>query len=1096
MDFVHLHVHSHYSLLDGLNSPTELIDAAKDFGMPGIALTDHGTLSGHRELQRYAAQAGVKPILGVEAYISPTDRFDKRSVKSRDDNTNLYNHIILLAKNQQGVENLNRISTEAWTSGFYYKPRIDADLLVAHKEGIIVLSGCLNGLIAKAIEKGDMEEADRLTRFFKEEFEDDFYMEVQTHNPIETNQNLLALADKYSIKPVVTSDCHYAREEDKWVEDALLILSTKPKRNDEETYETSKRFKDVFERLNALYPDRTMTFEQFKLFVQSRPDIYQDFQAQNITREDIYDNTLDVLGKIGDYEYVKGEDTLPRPKGDAGKILSDQAYLGLESRGLGRDAEARKRLDLELSTIIKKDFAAYFLAVADLVGYCKNNNIMVGPGRGSSAGSLLAYCLGITEINPLDYDLLFARFINEDRNDFPDIDVDIEGRRRNEVKAYAAKKFKHVASVSNYNTFADKGVIKDAARVFAVPLSAVNKATKEIETFEQFEDSPLTAEFRQKYPEVLLLARKLRGHIKDSGMHAGGLVISNKPIEKYAPIETRAMPNDDNKTKIPVIALDKDEIADAGLIKIDLLGVKTLSVIADAIEMIEARHGVKIDPLKIPMDDDRVYAMISKGFTKGVFQAEANPSTNLIMEMGCDNFDELVVSNALVRPGAKNTVGKSYIARKHGREQVKTFHPILDEITKDTYGVIIYQEQVMLACVKLGGFSWSEADEIRSIIGKKKDPQKFDAFRARFIDGATKHITEEQAEQLWHDFEAHAGYSFNKSHAVAYSMVSYWTAWLKYYYKHEYMCALLRNEGDKTSIPGYLIEAKRLGIKILLPHVNASGLTYELEGDAIRIGLGNIKYITPRSAPALISRRPFNSLAQLREVAEAAGSGINSNMVKALDLVGAAEFPDNPRTGGETAYYYEYLGVPKFDISSVPQEVIMGCRNASDYDEEGTFFLLAMVTDLRIGKGWKLASFVDETGEGAVFTSGDTEIEKGIMYLMLVSDNRVQSLIPAHEIKDNPDNPMVRYLSGTIEMKTGYHYVIDFNPYITKAKKKMAYVVVVNDEGEMRKVMVFEDLFRQALGRMQAGTLVPLSLARLKSGALFVKEILSERRRP
>jgi DNA polymerase-3 subunit alpha len=1082
--------------LDGLNSPTELIQAAKDMGQPGMALTDHGTLSGHRELQRAARNAGIVPILGVEAYISPTDRFDKRPVKSRDDNTNLYSHIILLAKNQTGVENINKMSTEAWTNGYYYKPRIDRELLAQHKDGIIVLSGCLNGLIAKAIEREDFEEADALTRWFKEEFDDDFYMEVQTHNPLVTNQNLLRLADQYSIKPIVTSDCHYAREEDKWIEDALLILSTKPKKNDEESYDTTKRFKDMFERLNALYPERTMTFEQFKLFVQSRPDIYTDFQKQEITREDIYDNTLDVLSKIGDYDYHQGVDALPRPKRDAGEVMKEQAYLGLESRGLGQNPEARKRLDMEIDIVIKKNFSAYFLAVGDLVAYCKKNNIMVGPGRGSSAGSLLAYCLYITEINPLDYGLLFARFINEDRNDYPDIDVDIEGRRRNEVKEYATKKFKHVASVSNYNTFADKGVIKDAARVLGIPVSVVNKATKEIETFEQFEDSPLTQEFRNKYPEVLVLARKLRGHIRASGMHAGGLVISNKPIEKYAPIETRTMPNDDSKTKIPVIALDKEEIADIGLIKIDMLGVKTLSVIADAIEMIKDRHGVDIDPLQIPMDDPKVYSMISKGFTKGVFQAEANPSTNLILEMGCDNFDELVVSNALVRPGAKNTVGKSYIARKQGREQVKTPHPILDEITKDTYGLIIYQEQVMLACVKLGGFSWSEADEIRSIIGKKKDPHKFDAFRAKFIEGATQHITQEQAEQLWHDFEAHAGYSFNKSHAVAYSRVSYWTAWLKYYYKHEYMCALLRNEDDKPSITGYLIEAKRLGIKVLLPHVNVSGLTYELEGDAIRIGLGNIKFITERSAPALIRHRPFTSFKQLSDLVDETGNGISSNMVKALDLVGAAEFPDNPRTGKESQHYYEYMLVPKFDTSSVPAGVLLGCTPASEYDEEGTFFIMAMVTDVRIGKGWKLADFVDESGQAAVFTSGDTEIEKGMMYLMLVSDNRVQELIPAHEIKDNPDNPMVKYLSGSIEHKTGYQYVVSFSPYITKAKKKMAYSVIVNDEGEMRKVMVFEDLFRTGLGRMIPGRTVPLSLARLKSGALFVKEIYSERRKP
>lgn len=1091
MDFIHLHVHSHYSLMDGLNTSTELAAAAKDLGQLGIASTDHGSLATHREAQRAAAELGMKPILGVEAYISPTDRFDKRSVKSRDDNTNLYNHIILLAKNQQGLNNLNKLSERAWTEGYYYKPRIDHELLYEYRDGLIVLSGCLNGLISKAIEREDLEEADRLTRWYKETFEDDFYMEVQSHNPIVTNQNLLALADKYNIKPVATSDCHYAKAEDKWVEEALLILSTSPKKNQDADYASGRAIRDIYERLNHLYPDRTMSFEDFKLYVQARGEMVDDFAKSEITRSDIFDNTMDVFNKIGSYEYKENLEVLPRPKRDPMVELREMAYAGLQQRIPNYGENYAKRLEMELGVIERLNFAPYFLIVADMVGHAKDEGIRVGPGRGSGAGSLLNYAIRITDIDPIKHGLLFARFINEERTDWPDIDVDIEGRRRNEIKDYMVSKFKNVASVSNYNYFADKSVVRDAARVYMVPLSEVNKALKTVETFEQFEDSSTTEDFRRKYPEVLDLARRLRGRIRSSSMHAGGLVVAKNPISTYAPIETRSSTDEGSDSRIPVVAADKKEIAKIGLIKIDALGIKTLSVIDDALELIKERHGIDIDPLDIPMDQDIIYRTLAAGFTKGVFQAEATPYTNLLIKMGCDNFNDLVASNALVRPGAMNTVGASYIARKQGREQVKTFHPLLDEITKETYGVIIYQEQVMLACVEIGGFSWSEADEIRSIIGKKENPHKFDAFKQRWMNGATKHITDEQAEQLWHDFEAHAGYSFNKSHAVAYSTLSYWTAWLKYYYKHEYMTALLRNENEARAVTGYMIEAKRLGIRVLLPHVNASGTTFELQDDAIRIGLGNIKYISENTAPIILKRAPYSSYAALRAYAAEEKNGMNSRMVQALDAVGAAVFDDNPATGQEVDNFYEYLKIPKFNTSMVPQEVLLSVQTTEDYDEEGTFLLLGVVEKIKRGKGWALIDFVDEAGQASVFASDTDPIEKGVMYLMLISANRITKFIPANEILDRQD-PLIDYLMGTLTVPTNRYLILDFNPHMTKAKKQMAYVTLVNDELEMHRVMVFDDLFRKSLGAMAPGKTPALSLARLKSGALFVKEIYDE----
>jgi DNA polymerase-3 subunit alpha len=986
------------------------------------------------------------------------------------------------------------MSELAWTQGYYYKPRIDAELLTEYREGVIVLSGCLNGLIAKAIEREDMEEADRLTHWFKETFDEDFYMEVQAHNPVSTNKALFDLADRYNIRPVATSDCHYAKEEDGWVEEALLILSTSPKANPDATYGTGKAIRDVYERFNHLYPGRTMTFEQFNLFVQSREAITADFRKWGIDRPEIYDNTLHVLDKIGNYDYKENLNVLPRPKNDPMDDLRRMVLEGLVRLGKANNPKYLKRMEMELSIIAKKDFAAYFLIVADMVQYAKSQGILVGPGRGSAAGSLVVWALDITTVDPIEHGLLFARFINEERNDYPDIDVDIEGRRRNEVKEYMVKKFKNVASVSTYTYFADKGVIRDAARVFGVDLSEVNKALKTVETFEQYETSINTRGFRDKYPEVTDLAKRLRGRIRGAGMHAGGLVVAKKPISTYAPIETRKSTDPGVDERVPVVAADKKEIATIGLIKIDALGINTLAVIADALDMIYRRHGEKINLLDIPMDDSRVYHMLELGRTRGVFQAEANPYTNLLMKMGCDNFGDLVASNALVRPGAMNTVGVSYVARKQGREQVKTPHPILDEITKDTYGVIIYQEQVMAACTELGGMSWSEADEIRSIIGKKEDPHKFDAFKARFIDGATKHITADEAEQLWHDFEAHAGYSFNKSHAVAYSTLSYWTAWLKYHYKAEYMTALLQNEEKKEAITSYLIEAKRLGIPVRLPHVNASGVTFRLEDDgAIRIGLGNIKFISTNTAPRIVAHAPYKSYAELYSIATEKGSGVSTRMIGALDAIGAAVFDDNPATGNERSNFYEYLNIPQFDVSSIPENVLHRVTPACDYDEEGVFIVLGMIQGVRKGKGWALLDFVDESGSASVFTSDNTTMEKGMMYLMLVSDNRVNKFIPANEIKDRLDDPLISYLNETVLYKTGQYYVVDFSPYKTKAGKQMAYTVIANDEGEMKRAMVFESNYRQAMGAMQPGKIARLQLASLKSGALFVKDIIDDR---
>ena len=1092
MNFVHLHVHSYYSLMDGLNSPAELIQAAKDAGQTAIAITDHGTLSSHRDMQIACQEAGIKPILGVEAYISPTDRFDRSS--KTDKSIQAYNHIILLAKNQNGLNNIHTLQELAWNEGFYHKPRIDREILKEYSKDIVVLSGCLNGLISKAIERQEFSEAKLLLKDFKQTFGEDFYIEVQSHNPKDINDKLLELADELKIKAVATGDAHFAKGEDKILEEAMLILSTSPKADKDSDFEMSRQIKNMLDRFNYLYPDRKISFQDYNLFIQSRQEIEADFKKAGIDRIDIFDNTLEIQNKIEEYDFNSGLDLLPVPKTNADEKLAEMAYKGLERLRLTRswvDNDIYEdRLREELSVIKDKKFASYFLVVADMINWAKEQKIMVGPGRGSAAGSLVCYALGITDVDPIKYDLLFFRFINPERNDFPDIDTDFEDRRRKEVKDYLKKKFKHVASISTFTYFKDKGVVRDAARVFMVPLSDVNRALKSVDTFEDYLESPNTKEFRIKYPEVTWLAERLRGRIRSTGVHAAGVVVAKDEIRKYAPIESREDAQDKVSGRIPVVAYDMETVADIGLIKLDALGLKTLSVISDTINSIKDRHKKEIDLSSIALDDKKVYEMLSEGYTKGVFQAEATPYTNLLMKMGVDKFEDLVASNALVRPGAMNTVGASYINRKHGKEAVEFSHTILKPFTENTYGVIIYQEQVMQACVHLGGMSWSEADKVRKIIGKKKDAKEFDQFKDKFIQGASNHISKKKAEALWHDFEAHAGYSFNRSHAVAYSMLSYYTAWLKTYYPLEFMFSILKNEGDKDARTEYLIEAKRLGLRITLPHVNESEVYFSLKNDAIRFGLAEVKFISDSIANKIIEKRPYSSYKDFIEKASKKGSGINSRAIDALNQIGGIYFDDNPRTGKEKENYYEFLGIPTFNLEGIPPRIKSQARPIADFDDLGSFVMFGMVKNIKRGTGWARVELVDETGSIGLFHNEQTQIETNQMYFVLVGDNRIARYIKVNEIDPKGSDLFVDYLyRKEYDLDEGEMMVLNHTPYKTKAGKMMAHIVFTDKDKSLTRAIAFPSMYKMALAKLREGMRCKVVLSKLDDGTLNIKEI-------
>jgi DNA polymerase III subunit alpha len=1090
MNYAGLHVHTHYSLFDGIATPQEYVDRAAELGMPAIAITDHGSLSGHREMYRAAKEKGIKPILGIEGYITK-DRHDHTDKKAKNDPLDLnYNHLIILAKNKKGLENLNKLNEIAWTEGFYKKPRIDWEILEQYKEGLIITSGCLSGVLAKAIEADELAYAKEHIRWCKDTFGEDYYLEVMPHNPPEINKTILDLADEFGITPVVTPDCHHSDPSQAEIQELKLILNSYSNKTEKDvTYEKSCKHDNLMDRLDYLYgADRQMSFKNFEIHLLSYEEMKSAMEKQGIDREDMYQATLDIVDKIEDYDIQDYQDLLPVQYMNPNAELRTLALEGLTAMGLENDEVYLNRIEEEMKVIEDKNFGPYFLVVRSMIAWAKKEDIMVGPGRGSAAGSLLCYALGITDIDPIKHGLLFFRFINPERNDFPDIDTDIQDNRRDEVKDYLVRQYKHVASIATFLTFKDKGVVRDIARVLNIPLVDVNKVMKVVDTWDDYCNSKQAEWFREKYPEIEKYGDQLRGRIRGTGIHAAGVVTSKQPIFKFAPMETRTAPG--TKERIPVVAVDMAEAERIGLIKIDALGLKTLSVIQDTLKIIQEREGSKkIDLHKINMEDANVYRMLSDGYTKGVFQCEATPYTNLLVKMGVKNFNELAASNALVRPGAMNTIGKDYIARKHGKQNISYHHQVMKTFTQETYGCILYQEQVMQACTELGGMTMAEADQVRKIIGKKKDAKEFDKFKDKFVDGASKFLSPNDAKDLWHDFEAHAGYSFNKSHAVAYSTLSYWTAWLKYYHPLEFMFAILKNEGDKDARTEYLIEAKRMNIKVKLPHINDSDADFKIEGNGIRFGLTAIKYISDNIANKYMAARPFKDYKHLEEFTFTKGSGVNSRALAALRAVGGATFTDNPRNDEEIREnLYEYLNLPEFQ-TSVPQHYYAFMDEVCDFEEKGAFILMGMIKTIKRGKGWSRVEILDKTGSVGIFDDEQTGIESGKTYILLCSDNRIVTAIPADETRGS-ESGLVKILNyRQLPYKDEELFVVSFKPRITKAGKKMASLVLADTDRNLHSVTVFPTSFAKAYMKIEEGHSYKFSFGKTKDGTVIMEDV-------
>lgn len=847
-DFIHLHVHSHYSLLDGLPKISQLLDKAQEFGMPALALTDHGVMYGALEFYTKAKEKGINPIVGLETYIAPRSIYDR--IPKID--TNPY-HLTLLAKDYQGYLNLMKLTTIAHLEGYYYKPRLDKEILSNHSQGLIALSGCLKGEIPRLLISGNFKEAEKVAKKYSEIFSGDFYLELmdlpKIKDQVYVNKELIKLSKKTNIPLVATCDVHYLLPEDAETQDVLLCIQTGSFVTNEERM---KMKEGNFSFRSA---------EEMKKAFSENPQAIK--------------NTLKIAEKCN-LEIPLNQILLPNFKVSSGEDefshLKKLAEKGLFKRYEGKvPKEAQKRLEYELSVIKKTGFSAYFLIVADFVNFAKKNGIMVGPGRGSAAGSLVSFALGITEINPLLYGLVFERFLNPDRIAMPDIDIDFADHRREEVILYLAKKYgkNNVAQIITFGTMAARAAVRDVGRVLGMPYLEVDKIAKLVPFNLPLRDSIKTVsdlknlyEQDQKIRKLLDIACSLEGVARHASTHAAGVVISQDELLKYLPLQKST-----GEGFLYITQYTMYDIEKIGLLKIDILGLSNLSILENALEITEAVFGKKINLFKIPFDDKKTYKLLSSGETVGVFQLESAGMQRYLKELKPTNFEDIISIVALYRPGPLENI-TSFIASKHGRKKVSYFHPSLKPILESTYGVIVTQEQVLEIARKFAGFTYSEADILRKAVGKK-NKKLLSEQRKKFIEGAikTSNVRKELAEKVWNFIEPFARYGFNKSHATCYALIAYWTAYLKAHFPSCFMAALLTAEkNDIEKVAKGISECQRMGIEVLPPSLNESfsGFAVVPQTGHIRYALSAIKNVGETASKAIVRERknngPYKSL--------------------------------------------------------------------------------------------------------------------------------------------------------------------------------------------------------------------------------------------
>ena len=936
--FVHLHVHSSYSVLDGMSSISGLVDKAVKSGMHALALTDHGNMFGIKEFYNVCKKKNgplkdkitvlerklkvpetgeeekedirkeieltklkmIKPIFGSEVYVAQRSRYDKEDKGDRSGY-----HLVLLAKNETGYRNLCRLVSNGWIQGFYYRPRIDHDLLAKYSEGLIATSACLGGEIHKNIEAGDLAAAERAILWYKKVFGDDYYLELQRHKTDKPgadtqtyvkqelqNKELIALARKTNTKLIASNDVHFVEEDHADAHEHLICLSTGKDLDDptrmrytkQEWLKTPEQMAEIFADIPECLENTLEIANKVEFFkLESAPmmpvfPIPAEFGTEEDYRQRYDEGTLrEEFGEA--FDRIGGYDKAIRIKLDA-DYLTKLTYQGAERRyGANLNDETRERIDFELDVMKKMGFPGYFLIVQDFIQAARDMNISVGPGRGSAAGSVVAYCLKITNIDPMKYDLLFERFLNPDRISLPDIDIDFEDDKRGQIMRWVTEKYgkKRVANIVTYGTMGTKSAIKDVARVQKLPLSEADRLTKLIPgRFPNDENDKeikvnltncfkYVSELRDArdsndptLANTLKYAEMLEGTVRQTGVHACGLIIGADDLINLVPLST-AVDKETKEDKV-ITQFEGTVIEDVGLVKMDFLGLKTLSIIKDTLVNIKKSKGIDIDIDNIPIDDKKTYKLFSKGDTVGVFQFESAGMQKYLKELKPTKFEDLIAMNALYRPGPMDYIPQ-FIRRKHGQEPIEYAFPVMEKRLNDTYGITVYQEQVMLLSRDLAGFTRGQSDELRKAMGKKlKD--KMESLHEKFLQGAQKngYSDVEKLEQIWSDWAKFASYAFNKSHATCYSLVAYQTAYLKAHYEAEFMAAnLTRNKDDITEVGKLMDECKSLKMNVLGPDINESDLTFTVNKDGnIRFGLAGIKNVGEGAVEALIKEREAN----------------------------------------------------------------------------------------------------------------------------------------------------------------------------------------------------------------------------------------------
>ena len=883
-DFTHLHLHSDYSLLDGACKIEKLIDKVQSLGMNSVAITDHGNLFGAVEFHDIARKKGIKPIIGCEMYVAPGSRFDKTGRPSDQEENNF--HLVVLAENNEGYQNLVRLVSKANLEGYYYKPRVDKELLAEHSKGLIVLSACLSGEVAVNLLNGNFDGAMKVAGEYREIFGNgNYFIEIQDHglgDQVRINPDLVKLASRLEIPLVATNDSHYIHKEDAHAHDVLLCIQTN----------------------RTVSEQNRMRFGTNGFYVKSPEEM------------------LNVFGEIPQAIYTAGEigkrcnvdlttkgyllPLFPMPEGYSVPVYFEEVVregykqrLPLLQKTLDQKQlrhqlwEYEQRLTMEIGVIQQMGFEGYFLIVWDFIKHSKENGIPVGPGRGSAAGSLVAYCMQITDIDPLQYDLLFERFLNPERISMPDIDIDFCGRRRGEVIDYVTQRYgrENVAQIITYNTLAARVVTRDVGRALEFPYSQCDKLAKmipnelHISLDSALQNSPALQEATKdpKVQEWIDIAKKLEGLVRNASIHAGGVVIAPKPLMEFVPLFR-------SKDDVITTQYDMKVLERLGLLKMDFLGVATFTILEDTLQYIRENLGKEIRLLDIPLDDTKVYQLFTEGKTNGVFQFESSGMKALLRKFKPEGFEDLIMLNALFRPGPMQML-EDCISRKHGKVRIQYLLPELEPFLKETYGIIVYQEQVMQIASKIGGFSLGEADLLRRAMGKKK-MDVMQAQREKFVNGAKERgIDASKAGELFDLMEKFAQYGFNKSHSTAYALVAYQTAYLKTYYPVPFMAALLSSQIEKRQeVVKYFHECRDMGIKILPPDINESAERFAVEGDTLRFGLAAIKNVGGTAMQSITKARQsgkFNSLDHFYQCVET--RTVNKRVVESLIKSGAMD---------------------------------------------------------------------------------------------------------------------------------------------------------------------------------------------------------------